>query len=633
MHRKNILILFIVFFIFFSNLLANNISPDSLNSIIHQEKKNKNTNFRQLTKKHQGIKDYQVHYIIASVFLQSNNYPEAIAAFREVEEKAISSNDSVYAFLGSTYITLLEKEEINFKDLNTKCLTTFKQIQQQESHVKFLISILLDLSYRFRNNGEYNYAINFNNIGIKIANNNKLHKSTYYFLREKFIILKDQGLYPEAYEISHELIQLCKQHDLNDELIAVYNLISWVYIRLNETDLALLYTKKQLELSNQINLITRKADAYNQLGCIYERLGNDSSIFFFKQSAKINKEQENSLNLGFNYYNTAGGYYKKNQLDSAMHYALLALSLHKQENMNLGIGNDYEILGNIYLKMNDYSKAEENYQKALYYAKTSKFTILNQNIYKSLSECYKKLGKYDLSIQYLEIYHHKKDSVINEASKSKILKKEITEQLKKTQKLDSLSKNIQNKLLEKQKQYITSRQLLMLTTSIIFFITLAYITYKKKWKKARLEINTIKSENKAIANKKASEIKPILQDHEKVNQIADQFMTYITKDKIYTNPNITIDLIAKDLKTNRTYLSNTINQKHDKNFTRIINELRIKEACRLLKSEEYNYLTIEGIANKVGFKSKTSFTNAFKKYTNQTPGVFKKQIHSNEYTC
>lgn len=94
------------------------------------------------------------------------------------------------------------------------------------------------------------------------------------------------------------------------------------------------------------------------------------------------------------------------------------------------------------------------------------------------------------------------------------------------------------------------------------------------------------------------------------------------QEKGYIERNITIITLAKQLGTNRTYLSNYINEHYEENFNTWINQLRIKEAQILL---EENNAPLHAIAEQVGFSDLPHFSRTFKFITGQSPSNWKKQ--------
>ena len=112
---------------------------------------------------------------------------------------------------------------------------------------------------------------------------------------------------------------------------------------------------------------------------------------------------------------------------------------------------------------------------------------------------------------------------------------------------------------------------------------------------------------------------------EKVIEIKTKVMKMIEVDKVYLNQNLSIIYFAKRLNTNYKYISQVINKEFDKNFFTLINEYRINYAKNLLSNSDNDILTIEALAEKAGFNSKSAFNNAFKKYTGVTPKEFKKE--------
>ena len=100
--------------------------------------------------------------------------------------------------------------------------------------------------------------------------------------------------------------------------------------------------------------------------------------------------------------------------------------------------------------------------------------------------------------------------------------------------------------------------------------------------------------------------------------------------KPFTQKQFTINDLAHLLNTNRNYLSQIINDYYKTNFNNYINDLRIKEARKMLISSDYSYYSIEGVGEAVGFHSKATFNTAFKKFTGVTPSFYKENAEKFE---
>ena len=91
----------------------------------------------------------------------------------------------------------------------------------------------------------------------------------------------------------------------------------------------------------------------------------------------------------------------------------------------------------------------------------------------------------------------------------------------------------------------------------------------------------------------------------------------VEKEKLYLNPQLTIMELANCIGTNRTYLSDYLHKQLNTNFYEYINTFRIKEACSILVSD--NFENLESLAETCGFNSLSTFRRAFIKETGKTP--------------
>lgn len=96
----------------------------------------------------------------------------------------------------------------------------------------------------------------------------------------------------------------------------------------------------------------------------------------------------------------------------------------------------------------------------------------------------------------------------------------------------------------------------------------------------------------------------------------------IAEEKLFLCPNLTLDDLAKQLNTNRTYLSSYFSNVIQKTFYDYINEQRITQKSIPLITEcpDYNF---ERIAQESGFNSLSTFRRAFIKITGMTPGAYR----------
>ena len=98
-----------------------------------------------------------------------------------------------------------------------------------------------------------------------------------------------------------------------------------------------------------------------------------------------------------------------------------------------------------------------------------------------------------------------------------------------------------------------------------------------------------------------------------------QLRALMEREKQYLNPNLTLKTVADLLGTNTKYLSQVVNNQAGCNFQQFINAYRVEEAKEKIVSDDYNNLTLYGIALYCGFKNKSTFYKVFKEFLNMTP--------------
>ena len=97
----------------------------------------------------------------------------------------------------------------------------------------------------------------------------------------------------------------------------------------------------------------------------------------------------------------------------------------------------------------------------------------------------------------------------------------------------------------------------------------------------------------------------------------------MTEAKIFTNPDLKLALLARQVGLPAHQVSKLINEKFGKSYNDFVNEYRVQEFIRRINNADFKAFSIYGLALDVGFNSKSSFNTAFKKITGKNPSDFK----------
>lgn len=161
---------------------------------------------------------------------------------------------------------------------------------------------------------------------------------------------------------------------------------------------------------------------------------------------------------------------------------------------------------------------------------------------------------------------------------------------------------------------------------VILIIPLVYF-YRRSIRNARLfkELQTKREHHKIVTpTSKAS--------------IADEIeILIVEKLKIFeenirfTDEDISLNKLAKEIGSNSTYVSRVINKTQGKNFSNYINDLRVEHILKRLDEEPIliNY-KIKALGEEVGFKNSEAFSKAFFKYTQMKPSFYLKKMREKD---
>lgn len=146
--------------------------------------------------------------------------------------------------------------------------------------------------------------------------------------------------------------------------------------------------------------------------------------------------------------------------------------------------------------------------------------------------------------------------------------------------------------------------------SFILYLIISILLYRKK------------TDDLFLLNGQKSSVKKI--DSAEATVLSQKLENVMIEKELYKNSNLTLQDLAQEINLSSHQLSQFLNNNLGKNFTSYINELRIKEACKIIKTSDK--FTLESVGYDVGFNSKSTFFTAFKKHTGKTPLNYQLQV-------
>ena len=501
----------------------------------------------------------------------------------------------------------------------------FIEIKENEPE----IDCYLKLSSLYIVTSDYGKAVIFAN---KVKNNNFSDKSQ---LSKAYSILSAAyryfGNYPEALKFIEISMKLCES--VNDTLMIAENCnnLAIIYAMNNNNEKSLEYYKKSLSLYFKINNKLAIAKILNNIGVNYtDQNQEDSAFFYFDKSYNYSISINNSYCLALSSLNLGQYYMRMKKYEESEKYIITSIEYCKKINNNSLLSASYLVYSEMFDEKNEINKSIENCEKALNYAQISNSATETSDAYLYLAKYYARNKDFKNAFENINFHITLYDSIFN-IDKTKVIENITTvyETEKKEQQIKLMSANENIKNIELSKKQTTIVILLGSLFLTIFFIGILTIVVKKlqsAYKNlVRKNLEILKSEN--IEEKHLIRNGAIADFTEKENQILSELEILIIEKVIFFDETLSLEELAKKLNTNRSVLSKIINTKYNTNFNNFINELRVKEACKLIELKKHETITLEAIAKQVGFHSRVTFTNSFKKVTGVPPSFYAKSLN------
>lgn len=109
-------------------------------------------------------------------------------------------------------------------------------------------------------------------------------------------------------------------------------------------------------------------------------------------------------------------------------------------------------------------------------------------------------------------------------------------------------------------------------------------------------------------------------------RLKTSLLAVMESERLWKNSELTLAHLAARLRTTPHKLSEVLNSEVGQTFYDFVNGYRVREVQRRIREGEARALKILALALDAGFASKSTFNEAFKKHTGQTPSNFRHTV-------
>lgn len=251
--------------------------------------------------------------------------------------------------------------------------------------------------------------------------------------------------------------------------------------------------------------------------------------------------------------------------------------------------------------------------------------------YQAMAKVYGGMGNRQMADQLDYKYLKARDEFVH---------KSHAQMLEKSRFLDEM-RRVNDQVAQIQAKHERAHQLLLMVSVIAAIILIALVLLVRSNIKQRNYIRHLYEKNVLLLDVKVAADQPASHAVDKQEESAPKYQSQLdqeSKDRLFERinhvmdditiickPDFSLQQLATLVGSNYKYVSQVVNERYGKSFKQVLNEQRVREACRILNEPNQSaHLTIEAIAANLGFNSRSNFTVTFKRITGISPSDFMK---------
>jgi tetratricopeptide (TPR) repeat protein len=562
---------------------------------------------------------------ISNVAFNTLDYPRTIeyaglasGLFKELDEPITAASFANDAALAAYEIDLYDDALRNYH----KTLRILLDLNATE----FMPSVLVNMAQVYMKIGKNDSSIYYNQQAIGLAGQPGMERELSAAYGMLGLTYKNMGNFAKALESYQKALAISESiNDLFSKAVDINN-IAGIYMHWENYEMAMDYYRRALDMFMNTGRHDQAEITMNNIAFILQKQGNlDAALTMYRESLAIALDLGRTGSVAVKMGNLGGLYFELGNYDSAIYYQKESLRLSKELGRKFSECASLQSLAGIYLAKGNLEEARRYIDEALPCARSIQAKTILEKSYQHKSDLYEKLGD---SQQALEAYRKHvayKDSIFTLKNKEKLDELEaIYQNEKRLLEIEMLTKDMEiNEYRINRSRIIhywmgSGLAILLIASAALTLVLVQKSRANKKLVEKNLELIEKQECDPVIGNIRNSQG---INDEEK-RRLIIELNRLIRQEKIFTQKQLALKELAEIMGTNTSYLSQVINTDFGRTFNDFMNQLRIQEAQKMFAEGKHKIMSIEGIADAVGFHSRSVFNLHFKKFSGVTPSVF-----------
>lgn len=434
------------------------------------------------------------------------------------------------------------------------------------------------------------------------------------------------GSYREAVANYLEALRYFQPAGEVDSLVAIFNGLGGVYAEMEEFEQSAVYYKRAIRFAEHTGNLSDRALTYTNVGTVYRRLdSNEMALKYLDKGLDLARQIGDQRRVAQGLLNIGNVQLKLDDLDGALESYQASLAICGEMGVDFGTMINHINIGRLHLQTKNYVAAKVSYDSAMVYAQRLELPYEETKLHEHLAALYTETGDYQTALTYFKTFHEKQSQLVSEEKQKAIAELEVKyETALKDREIELVSRKLKQKRMQNQ-ALISVVILIVLATGLgVFFMLYRHRTLRMLYSRNVELLNALKLTK---LPGKSSDAETENGRDGMLRAIFDKLLALMEQDGLYKNPDLTIREVTGKLLTNEKYVSLAIATHGKMNYNNFVNFYRINEAKRLIL-ESAQTTSLNEVMYACGFNSRTTFYNAFNKFTGMSPKQFKQLTHA-----